>query len=49
MVLSCTNAYGPQKTVTNVRKNSFWNYLGEEAKKVQTSGKGFLLKGGLVW
>ena len=43
----CCNAYGPQNNDSNLNKDSFWEYLDEEAKTADSEGKGFLLQGDL--
>ena len=45
--ISCTTAYGPQNEDTDDKKNNFWQYLDEEAKKADIEGEGFLLQGDL--
>ena len=45
-VLCCT-AYGPQNNDLAEKKENFWHYLDEEAKKAKNDGKGFLLQGDL--
>ena len=45
--ISCTTAYGPQNDDTNEKKDNFWQYLDEEAKKADIEGEGFLLQGDL--
>ena len=43
----CCNAYGPQNNDTNIKKDSFLEFLDEEAKTAEREGKGFLLQGDL--
>ena len=43
----CCKAYGLQNNDTNIKKDSFWEYLDEEAKTAEREGKGFLLQGDL--
>ena len=45
-VLYCT-AYGPQNNDSSEKKENFWQYLDEEAKKAKNEGYGFILQGDL--
>ena len=45
--ISCTTAYGPQTDDKTEKKDNFWQYLDEEAKKAELEGEGFLLQGDL--
>ena len=47
MKIACTTAYGPQEKDTFKKKDDFWQYLDEEAKRAQLEGKGFILQGDL--
>lgn len=45
-ILFC-NAYGLQNSDTTIKKDSFWQFLDEEAKTAEMEGKGLLLQGDL--
>ena len=45
-VLCCT-ACGPQNNDISEKKENFWQYLDEEAKKAKNEGYGFILQGDL--
>ena len=45
-ILLCT-AYGPQNSDLSDKKDNFWQYLDEEAKKASNNGKGFIFQGDL--
>ena len=47
MGITCTTAYGPQENDLRGKKESFWKFLGEEAARAKTQGKGFILQGDL--
>ena len=47
IVISVTSAYGPQESDNIEKKNAFWQYLSNEASKVKSYGKGFILQGDL--
>ena len=47
MKIACTTAYGPQEKDTLVKKEAFWQYLDEEAKRADHLGSGFILQGDL--
>ena len=47
MQISCTTAYGPQEKDQLSKKEAFWQYLDEEAKRAEEEGKGFILQGDL--
>ena len=47
MQISCTTAYGPQEKDSPNKKETFWQYLDEEAKRADEDGKGFILQGDL--
>ena len=47
MTISVTSAYGPQESDNIEKKNAFWQYLSNEASKVKSYGKGFILQGDL--
>ena len=45
MQISCTTVYGPQENDSKQKKENFWKYLEEEAKRAEDEGKGFILQG----
>ena len=45
MQISCSTAYGPQEKDSRTKKEKFWQYLDEEAKRADGEGKGFILQG----
>ena len=47
MQITCVTAYGPQEKDTSEKKDSFWQYLEEDAMSANTEGKGFMLRGDL--
>ena len=47
MQISCSTAYGPQEKDSRTKKEKFWQYLDEEAKRADGEGKGFILQGDL--
>ena len=47
MQIVCTTAYGPQEKDPREKKDIFWQFLEEEAKRAKHEGKGFILQGDL--
>ena len=48
MQILCNTAYGPQEKDPKIKKKEmFWQYLDEEAKRAEEEGKGFILQGDL--
>ena len=45
--ISFNNAYGPQNNDSVDKKDKFWQYFDEEAKRAENEGDGFLLQGDL--
>ena len=44
MQIVCTTAYGPQEKDPLEKKDMFWQFLKEEAKRAEQEGKGFILQ-----
>ena len=40
---TCSTAYGSQENDPFKKKELFWNYLGNEAKRADKEGKGYIL------
>ena len=47
MKKTCSTAYGPQENDPFEKKEFVWNYLGNEAKRADKEGKGYILQGDL--
>ena len=47
MQITCVSAYGPQEKGFSEKKDKFWQYLEEDAKRADNEGKGFILQGDL--
>ena len=47
MQIPCTTAYGPQENDPKPKKELFWKFLDEEAKRADEENKGFILQGDL--
>ena len=47
MQITCVSAYGPQEKGFSEKKDKFWQYLEEDAKRADNEGKVFILQGDL--